>query len=155
MASDVKFQVNKAAADQELIPAVLNEEFEKKFIKKAKSSAIKLIPISFIVAAVVLVILFLLVYFLKLLAISTIALFCIIFPIYAIYDAFATSKAVKNHDYEFYYGEVVNKTDNGNYQIKGLGDLKVAVLLGKKEYNAGDRVIVARLKDELNIISEE
>ena len=123
--------------------------------KRPINPAIKLIPISFIVAAVVLVILFLLVYFLKLLAISTIALFCIIFPIYAIYDAFATSKAVKNHDYEFYYGEVVNKTDNGNYQIKGLGNLKVAVLLGKKEYNAGDRVIVARLKDELNIISEE
>ena len=35
MASDVKFQVNKAASDQDLIPAVLNEEFEKKYVKKA------------------------------------------------------------------------------------------------------------------------
>ena len=155
MASDVKFQVKKAAADQDLIPATISEEFEQKFIKKARSSSIKLIPVSFIAAAIVLVIIFLLVYFLRLLAISTIALLFIIFPIYAIIDAFATSKAIKNHDYEFFYGEILDKTDNGNYMVKGLGDLKIPVLFGKKEYNAGDRVIVARIKDELNIISEE
>ena len=155
MASDVKFQVKKAADEQVLIPAAVNEEFEQKFIKKARAASIKLIPISFLVAAIVIVILFLLVYFLRLIAISTIGLLCIIFPIYAIYDAFATSKAIKNHDYEFFYGEVVNKTDNGNYQIKGLEEQKISVLFGKKEYNAGDRAIVARIKDDLNIISEE
>ena len=148
MASDVKFQVKKATDEQVLIPATISEELEQKFVKKARSSSIKLIPISFIVAAVVLTILFLLVYFLKLLA-------CIIFPIYAIYDAIATSKAIKNHDYEFFYGEIVNKTDNGNYQIKGLEDQKISVLFGKKEYNAGDKAIVARIKDDLNLISED
>lgn len=155
MASDVKFQVKKATDEQVLIPATISEKLEQKFVKKARSSSIKLIPISFIVAAVVLTILFLLVYFLKLLAISTIALFCIIFPIYAIYDAIATSKAIKNHDYEFFYGEIVNKTDNGNYQIKGLEEHKISVLFGKKEYNAGDKAIVARIKDDLNLISED
>ena len=48
-----------------------------------------------------------------------------------------------------------DKTDNGNYQIKGLEEQKISVLFGKKEYNAGDRAIVARIKDDLNIISEE
>ncbi len=155
MASDVKFQVKKAVDEQALIPATISEEFEQKFIKKARSSSIKLIPISFIVAAVVLAILFALVYFLRLLAISTIAILFIIFPIYSIYDAIATSKAIRNHDYEFFYGEVINKTDNGNYQIKGLGDLKISVLFGKKDYNPGDKAVVARIKDDLNLISEE
>ena len=155
MASDVKFQVNKAVSDQALVPAAVSEELEQKFLKKAKAASIKLIPVSFIVSAVVLIILFLLVYFLKLLAISTIALLCIIFPIYAIYDAFATSKAIKNHDYDFFYGEIIGKTDSGNYQVRGLEDQKISVLFGKKDYNAGERVIVARIKDELNLISEE
>lgn len=155
MAADVKFSINKAVADQALIPAAVSEDLEQNFIKKAKSASVKLIPVSFIVSAIVIVILFLLVYFLRLIAISTIALLCIIFPIYAIYDAFATSKAIKNHDYDFFYGEVIGKTDSGNYQIKGLEEHKIAVLFGKKEYNAGERVIVARIKDDLNLISEE
>ena len=99
MASDVKFTVNKLTGDQVLIPATISEDLEQRFLKKAKSSSIKLIPVSFIVAAIVIVIAFLLIYFLKILAISTLGLISIVFPIYAIYDAFATSKAIKNHDY--------------------------------------------------------
>ena len=95
MAADVKFSINKAASDQFLIPATVSEELEKKFLKKAKSSSIKLIPVSFLVSAVVLGILFVLVYFLKRVFISFMAIFCVFFPIYAIYDAFATAKAIK------------------------------------------------------------
>lgn len=155
MAADVKFSVKKATADQSLIPANVNGDLEQKFIKKAKADSIKLIPIAFGVSAVVIAIIVLLIYFLRIIAISTLAVFCIILPIYGIYDAIATSKAVKNHDYEFFYGEVTGKTDNGNYIIKGLEEQKISVLLGKKEYNAGDRVIVARIKDDLHLISEE
>ena len=155
MAADVRFTVKKAVDEQALVPANVSEELEKRFIKKSRSSSIKLIPISLLVAAIVLVIMFLLIYFLRLVAISTIGFLCVIFPIYAVYDAFATSKALKNHDYEFFYGEVVGKTDNGNYQIRGLEELKISTLFGKKEYYAGDRTIVARLKDELRLISEE
>ena len=127
---------------------------EKKFLKKAKSSSIKLIPVSFLVSAVVLGILFVLVYFLKRVFISFMAIFCVFFPIYAIYDAFATAKAIKKHDYEFFYGEVTGKTDKG-YQIRGLEEHNISPMLGKKDYNAGDKVIVARIKDDLNLISEE
>lgn len=155
MATDVKFSVKKATEEQLLTPATVSEELEQKFIKKAKASSIKLIPISFIVAAVVSVILFLLVYFLRILAISAIGLFCIVFPIYAIYDAFATSKALKNHDYEFFYGEITGKNDGGSYKIRGLEEHNISVLFGKKDYNPGDMAIVARVKDDLNLISEE
>ena len=154
MAADVKFSINKAAADQFLTPATVSEELEKKFLKKAKSSAITTIPVSFLVSAIVLGIVFVLVYFLKRLFISLMAIFCVFFPFYAIYDAFATAKAIKKHDYEFFYGEVVGKTDKG-YQIRGLEEHNINPMLGKKDYNAGDRVIVARIKDDLNLISEE
>ena len=149
MAADVKFSINKAAADQFLIPATVSEELEKKFLKKAKSSAI-----TTLVSAIVLGIVFVLVHFLRRIFISAFALFCVFFPIYAIYDAFATSKAIKKHDYEFFFGEVIGKTDKG-YQIRGLEEHNISPMLGKKDYNAGDRVIVARIKDDLNIIVEE
>jgi len=154
MAADVKFSINKAAADQFLTPATISEELEKKFLKKAKSSSITTIPVSFLVSAIVLGILFVLVYFLKRVFISIMAIFCVFFPIYAIYDAFATAKAIKKHDYEFFYGEVTGKTDKG-YQIRGLEEHNISPMLGKKDYNAGDKVIVARIKDDLNLISEE
>ena len=152
--ADVKNMVNTALNNQDLVPAAVNEELEKKFIKKAKATSIKLIPTSIIVAVIIGIILFLLVYFLHIIAISTFAFLCFIFPIYAVIDAVATSKAFKNHDYGFYYGVIVNKTDS-TYFVKGLGDQKIAVLFGKKDYNPGDTVIVARVKDDLNLISEE
>ncbi len=36
-----------------------------------------------------------------------------------------------------------------------LEECEIGVLFGKKEYNVGDRAIVARVKDDLNIISED
>ncbi|MBO7634550.1 MAG: hypothetical protein J6S72_09280, partial [Lachnospiraceae bacterium] len=60
----------------------------------------------------------------------------------------------KNQDYEFLSGEVVGKTDNGNYKVRGLEEQNISVFIGKKDYNPGERVIVARLNDELSIIAE-
>ena len=154
MASDVKFSVKDALGKQFLSPISVSEELQEKFIKKSRSSSIKLVPVSFIVSAVVLLILILLITFLRFFVISAFGLLCIVFPIYAIYNVFATSKAIKNHDYEFLSGEVVGKTDS-NYIVRGLEDQKIAVLFGRKDYNPGERVIVARLNDELSIISEE
>ena len=155
MGADVKFSVKTAETNQFLTPANVSEDLEQKFLKKAKASSVKLIPVSIIVAAVVTGIAILLVIFLNRIAISLMGIICVFFPIYAIYDAFATSKAIKNHDYEFFYGEVVGKNDSGAYKIKGLEEHDIHIMFGKKEYNAGDRVIVARVKDDLNLISEE
>ena len=155
MAAEVKFTVKKGIDDQLLTPASVSEELEQKFVKKARSSSIKLIPVSFIVSAVVLGIIFLLVYFLNIIAISTVGLLCIIFPIFAIVDAFATAKAIKQHDYEFFYGEITGKDENGNYQVKGLDGFKISPLFGRKDYNPGDKALVARIKNDLNLISEE
>ena len=96
----------------------------------------------------------LLIYFLRFFVISFLGIMCIAFPIFAVYNIFATAKAIKNQDYEFLSGEVVGKTDNGNYKVRGLEEQNISVFIGKKDYNPGERVIVARLNDELNIIAE-
>ena len=154
MAADVKFSVKNAVSKQYLTPVSVSEELQLEFIKKSRSSSWKLLPVSIIVSAVVLVILFLLIYFLRFFVISFLGIMCIAFPIFAVYNIFATAKAIKNQDYEFLSGEIVGKTDNGNYKVRGLEELAIPAFIGKKDYNPGERVIVARLNDELNLISE-
>ena len=154
MASNVKFSVKDAVNNQYLTPVSVSEELQQEFIKKSRSSSWKLLPVSIIVSAIALVILFLLVYFLKLFVVSTLGLLCVVFPIFAVVNIFSTAKAIKNQDYEFFSGEVVGKTDNGNYKVRGIEELAVPAFIGKKDYNPGERVIVARLNDELNLISE-
>lgn len=154
MAADVKFTVKEAVSNQSLTPISVSEELQQEFIKKSRSASWKLLPVSIIVSAVVSVILFLLVYFLRFFVISFLGIMCIAFPIFAVYNIFATAKAIKKQDYEFFSGEIVGKTDNGNYKVRGLEEQNIGVLIGKKDYDAGERVIVARLNDELNLISE-
>lgn len=154
MASDVKFSVKNAVSKQDLTPVTVSDELQQEFIKKSRSTSWKLLPVSIIVSAVVTVILFLLIYFLRFFVISWLGILCVIFPIYAVYNIFATAKAIKNKDYEFLSGEIVGKTDNGNYKVRGLEEHDIPAFIGKKEYNPGERVIIARLNDELNLISE-
>ena len=153
MASDVKFAVKDAVGKQVLTPVTVSDELRDEFIKKSRSSSWKLLPVSLIVSAVVLTIVFLIVYYLGLFIVSTIGLLCVIFPFYAVYNLFSTAKAIKNQDYEFLAGEIVGKTDTG-YQVRGLEGHNISPLFGKKDYNPGERVIVARLHDDLNLISE-
>ena len=154
MASNVKFSVKDAVNNQYLTPVSVSEELQQEFIKKSRSSSWKLLPVSIIVSAVASVILFLLVYYMRFFIISTLGLLCIAFPIFAVVNIFSTAKAIKNQDYEFLSGEIVGKTDNGNYKVRGLEELAIPAFIGKKDYNPGERVIVARLDDELNLISE-
>lgn len=155
MASDVNFALNAAKTAQAVIPTTISEELEGKFLKKFKSSSITLIPISIVVAVVVIAILVAVVYFLNRVVIGFFALVVPFYPIYAVYNAISMSNAIKKHDYEFFYATVVGKNDNGSYILGGLEGQSVAVLLGKKDYNAGDKVLVGRVKDELNILAEE
>ena len=154
MAADVKFAVKDAVSKECLTPVTVSEELQQEFIKKSRSASWKLLPVSIIVSAIVSIILFLLIYFLRFFVVSLLGIMCIAFPIFAVYNIFATAKAIKNQDYEFFSGEVVGKTDNGNYKVRGIEELAVPAFIGKKDYNPGERVIVARLNDELNLISE-
>lgn len=154
MASDVKFAIKDSVQKQVLTPVTVSDELKDTFIKRSRSSSLKLLPVSIIICAVVLGIVFLIVHFLGRLFISAIGLLCVIMPFYAVYNIFATAKAIKEQDYEFVSGQIVGKTDSG-YQVRGLEGHNISPLIGKKDYNPGEQVIVARLKDELNLISED
>jgi len=154
MAADVKFSVKDAVGKQFLTPVSVSDELRDKFLKKSRAFSWKLLPISIIVCVVVAVISILILMFLNRVVFSLLGILCIFFPIFAVYNIFSTAKAIKNQDYEFLSGEVVGKTDSG-YQIRGLEAHNISAFMGKKEYNPGDRAIVARLGDDLNLISEE
>ena len=148
MAADVKFNVKEAVDKQILTPVTISEELEQEFIKKSRSASWKLLPIS-IIAVIAL-----LIYFFNLLIFSTLGLICIFYPAFAIYNIFATAKALKKKDYEFLSGEIIGKNDDGSYRVKGLADQNIHTLIGKKEYDPGSKAIIARLGGDLNIISE-
>ena len=153
MAADVKFSVKDAVDKQILTPVTVSEELEQQFIKKSRSDSWKLLPISIIVSAVVIVIIALLIYFFELFIISTIGVICILYPAFAVYNIAATAKAIKKKDYDFLSGEIIGKDDSG-YRVRGLEAHNIHPLIGKLEYNNGEKVIVARLGDDLNLISE-
>ena len=154
MANDVKFTIKDSVQKQVLTPVTVSDELRDTFINKSRSSSWKLLPVSIILSAVILGIVFLIVYFLNRLFVSIFGLACVFMPIFAIYNIFATAKAIKNNDYEFVSGQIVGKTDNG-YQVRGLEGHDIHPFIGKKEYNPGEQVIVARLNDDLNLISED
>ena len=60
---------------------------------------------------------------------------------------------IRNKDYGFYEGEIVDTYRDG-YQILGFEDDATLVLFGRKNYARGDKVIVARMGEDLRIISE-
>ena len=136
MAADVKFSVKAAVENQALVNVTVSEDLEQRFIN-----------------VIVIAIIVLLAHFLRRIFFSLAAILIIFFPIYAVYNVFATYKAIKNHDYEFLSGTVNGKNEHG-YQVSGLEGHDISPFIGKKEYGPGERVIVARLNDELNLISE-
>lgn len=153
MASDVKFAFKDGISKQVLSPVTVSDELRDKFLKKAKADAVKLIPVSILLCVLVFGVVFLLIYFLDLLVFSLGALLFAIYPFYSVYNLIATSKAIKNQDYEFVAGQVMGKTDKG-YQVAGLEGHNIPAYIGKKEYGPGETAIVARLNDELHLISE-
>lgn len=154
MASDVKFAIKDSVQKQLLTPVTVSDELKDEFIRKSRSSSWKLLPVSIIFSAVVLVIVFLIIYFLNRLFISVLGLIAVFMPFFAVYNIFATAKAIKNQDYEFVSGQITGKNDNG-YQVAGLEGHNIHPFIGRKEYNPGEQVIVARLNSDLNLISED
>lgn len=154
MATDVKFSVKDAVNKQYLSPVTVSDELRDKFLRKSRASSIKLLPVSVIISAIVLAIIIILIHFVRFFVISAAGIICIALPIYAVYNVFATAKAIKTGDYEFLSGEITGKNDSG-YVIRGLEAHNISPLIGKSEYSPEERVIVARLGDDLSLIAEE
>lgn len=153
MAADLKFSVKSAMNNQMIRPVAVSEETRQKFLKQSKAAAWKFLPASIVISVVVSVILYLIVHYLRRYVISFFALIAVILPFYAVYNIVATGKAIRNNDYEFFEGVIIGKTDSG-YKIRGLEEHNASVLLGKRDYEPGEMAVVARLNDELSLISE-
>lgn len=154
MASDVKFAIKDSVQKMTLAPVTVSDELKDEFIKKSRSLSWKLLPVSIIFSAVVIAIVFAIVYFFNRLFVSVFGVVAVFMPFFAVYSIFATAKAIKNQDYEFVSGQIIGKNDNG-YQVAGLEGHNIQPIIGKKEYNPGEQVIVARLGSDLSLISED
>ncbi len=77
-------------------------------------------------------------------------------PVYAVYNYFSTLRAIHKSDIEFYSGEILEKNDKG-YFIKGVNGYRfgfIKKLGADNEPNVGDRVILARFRNEFSLISD-
>ncbi len=153
MASDVKFAIKDSVQKMTLTPVTVSDELKDEFIKKSRSASWKILPISIVFSIVVIAIVAAIIYFFNRLFISVLGVIAVGMPFFAVYNIFATAKAIKNQDYEFVSGQIIGKNDNG-YQVAGLEGHNITAFIGKKEYNPGEQAIIARLGSDLNLISE-
>ena len=157
MARDVKWALKEAEEKGEISKITVEEDVQKKLCSNAKSLSIKMFLASIVVLVVALAIAFAIVAFANIIIYSVkmiiFYILILIFPIYSIYNIFSTRKAIKNGDIDFYSGEIVTKTTDG-YKVKGLEDQNInflSIAKPKNELQAGDRVKLFRLKDELDL----
>ena len=157
MARDTKWAVREALEQGAISKISVEEDKEKKILSNEKSGSVKIFFASLIVLAVAVTIFALIIIYAHVVIYSLkmiIAyIFILIFPIYAVYNIFATAGSIKKGDYEFLSGEVITKTDKG-YKVKGLEDLDLSYI-GKfkpaDEPNAGAQVKMFRINDELHM----
>lgn len=160
MAADAKFTLNEALKEQLVTRTSVSEELKKRFISSQRSTALVLLPVSIVVFAVVVALLILFISVLHIFVFSIGILIgvilCLLFPAFAVYNFFSTMASIRKDDIEFYRGEVTGKTDKG-YKIRGLEELDLEYLHKMKpetEPGKGDMVLIARIKDELSLVSE-
>ncbi len=160
MAADAKFTINEAVKANIISKISVSEELKKRFIGSQKATALLLLPASILVFAVVLglIILFVSVlhFFVFSIKILLFVILCLLFPVFAVYNFFSTMSAIRKDDIEFYMGQIAGKTDKG-YKVRGLEALDLNYLNKMKpatDPGMGDNVIIARIKDEYNLIAE-
>ena len=82
-------------------------------------------------------------------------LIALFFPLYAIYSFVKTIVSIIKGDIGFYSGEIVNKYEDG-YVLRGVHYHLGYIEKMKPEHEPliGDRVILARLMNEISLISD-
>ena len=79
----------------------------------------------------------------------------LVYPLYAIHSFIKNIVSIKKGDIVFYSGEIVNKYEDG-YVLRGLHYHLGYIEKMKPEIEPqiGDRVIIARLMNEISLISD-
>lgn len=154
--SDVKKYVEQAIQEQYISRISADEDLKKQFVSFHLRAALLLIPESLLVAAISIVILSVSIRLAYTMRGTTFFLAGLIFPFYAVFNLFSTLRTIRKDDIEFYSVEIVNKSEKG-YSINGVNYYKFGYLLKMMpavEPNPGDRVILARFKNDFSLISD-
>ncbi len=151
----VKKNIDKAVSEQFLTCISVSEKTKKRFIRYKIGMAFMLVIVSFAVAAIAACLLYFVVSRMHHSRGTFSLLIALIFPLYAIYDFIKTIVSIIKGDIGFYSGEIVNKYEDG-YVLRGvhyhLGYIEK--MKPENEPIIGDRVIIARLMNEISLVSE-
>ncbi|MBP5261233.1 MAG: hypothetical protein J6Z43_03795 [Clostridiales bacterium] len=149
----VKNSVANAEEQQFLTPLTVDGDLRKSFIWFHRRAAILFIPESIRGAALAVGIFYVLATFA---GIAFPILIFVLLPFYSVYNLFNTLYWIHKDDVEFYSAEIGGKDKKG-YIIKGVSYYRfgyIRKLKPDKEPQIGDRVILARFKDDFSLISD-
>lgn len=151
----VKKNIDKAVSEQFLTCISVSEKTKKRFIRYKIGMAFMLVLVSFAVAAIAACLLYFVVSRMHHSRGTFSLLIALVFPLYAIYDFIKTIVSIIKGDIGFYSGEIVNKYEDG-YVLRGVHYHLGYIEKMKPEHEPliGDRVILARLMNEISLISE-
>ena len=152
-------QANPSNIDLSIVkPYTPTEAQVKRYTSRKIASAWTLFGGSLAVLAIVIVCIILFVSIFHVIVYSARIIFALlivlIFPIYAIYNLFATFSRVKKGQFSFYSSEIFAKNDKG-YIVKGISASGLS-FIDKADAGAektpGAPVIVVNMKDEFDLL---
>ena len=151
---DIRFRIKTLIETGRLKPVEVSDELRKRFLRRFIT-----LPVKALLAGVVLSIAagfalgFVAKYKLLLYLCAGIIAVTVLLGFITVWHMLWSALNIRNKDYGFYEGEIVDTYRDG-YQILGFEDDATLVLFGRKNYARGDKVIVARMGEDLRIISE-
>ena len=151
---DIRFRIKTLIETGRLKPVEVSDELRKRFLRRFVTLPVKALLIGIglsIVAGIALG--FVAKYKLLLYLCAGIIAVTIFLGFITVWHMLWVALNIRNKDYGFYEGEIVDTYRDG-YQILGIEDDATLVLFGRKNYARGDKVIVARMGEDLRIISE-
>ena len=150
----VRQSVNMAEDQQFLKAITVDGDLRKRFISFHRRGALLFVPESLLVAALAVGITYIMIYYV---GVSFPFLIYVLLPFYAVYNLFYTLFWIYKDDIEFYSAEIVDKTARG-YSLKGVSVYRFGYIKKLKpanEPNVGDKVILARFRNEFSLISDQ
>ena len=159
MNPDIRFQLKVAVETKALTPVTVSDELKSDFLKKVRIYPWKYLPFSILAFLIVFYLLIMIklryeAYFYPVLSVGVVIILAsLISPFFLVYNIFTSTIGILRKDYEFYEGEIVSIVNRG-YEIKGLKGHEIRPLIGRHDYEIGERVIIARVGRDFYLISE-
>ena len=153
----VRSSVNKAVSDQFLTSVTVPKDMKKKLIWHHLKTALIIIPVALVVGAGAAFLLNLFLGRVHNTRIFSPLIPALFFPVYAVYNLISTLITIVKDDVEFYSGEIAGIYDS-DYVVKGVNGYRFGYLKSLKpdtESKEGDKVIIARFKEDFSLITDK